>query len=80
MRRLLIGHSHIDILKVDIEGWEFDVFEAIARPSILEGLPLPFGQIHIEVHVWNKNFADFMSWWEMLETAGLRPFMTEVRL
>lgn len=53
---------------------------AIVRPFLVTGRPLPFGQINLEMHVWNKNFAEFLSWWEMLETAGLRPFMTEVRL
>ena len=62
-----------------MEGWEFDIMAAIIRPFLAAGQPLPFGQINLEMHVWNKNFAEFLSWWEMLETAGLRPFMTEVR-
>jgi len=74
------GHSHIDILKVDVEGWEFDIFAAILRPFLATDEPLPFGQMHLEIHVWNKNFAEFLSWWEMMETAGLRPFMTEPNL
>jgi hypothetical protein len=74
------GHTHIDILKVDVEGWEFDIMAAIIRPFLAAGQPLPFGQINLEMHVWNKNFAEFLSWWEMLETAGLRPFMTEPNL
>jgi hypothetical protein len=77
-RIICSGHKHIDILKVDVEGWEFDIMASIVRPFLAAGLPLPFGQINLEMHVWNKNFAEFLSWWEMLETAGLRPFMTEV--
>ncbi|KAI6039099.1 methyltransferase domain-containing protein [Pisolithus marmoratus] len=34
----------------------------------------------IEIHTWDKKFDDFLSWWELLEAAGLRPFMTEVNL
>lgn len=74
------GHTHIDILKVDVEGWEFDIMEAIIRPFLAADEPLPFGQINLELHVWNKKFSEFLSWWEMLETAGLRPFMTEPNL
>jgi hypothetical protein len=76
---ILAGHKHIDILKIDVEGWEFDIMASIVRPFVTSGEPLPFGQLNLEMHVWNKKFAEFLSWWEMLETAGLRPFMTEVR-
>jgi len=72
------GHKHIDILKIDVEGWEFDIMASIVRPFVTSSKPLPFGQLNLEMHVWNKKFAEFLSWWEMLETAGLRPFMTEV--
>lgn len=74
------GHTHIDILKIDVEGWEFDIMTAILRPFIAAGQPLPFGQISLEMHVWNKKFDEFLTWWEILETAGLRPFMAEPNL
>lgn len=51
---------------------------SIVKPFMLANKPLPFGQLNLEMHVWNKNFEEFLSWWEMLEAAGLRPFMTEV--
>lgn len=63
---------------MDVEGWEFDILTSVAQPFLASGDPLPFGQLLLEIHAWNKIFADFLSWWEMLETAGLRPFMTEV--
>ena len=69
------GHSFIDILKIDIEGYEFDTLKEIVMPYLETGEPLPFGQLQIEVHIWNKKFSDFLSWWEMLEAAGLRPVM-----
>lgn len=28
----LNGHAFVDILKIDLEGWEFEVLEAIVRP------------------------------------------------
>lgn len=51
---------------------------SIVKPYVLANKPLPFGQLNLELHMWNKEFHDFLSWWEMLEAAGLRPFMTEV--
>ena len=52
----------------------------ILQPYIASGEPLPFGQLLIEVHTWEKKFEDFLTWWELLEAAGLRPFMTEARI
>ncbi|PVG03175.1 hypothetical protein CPB86DRAFT_779522 [Serendipita vermifera] len=72
------GHTFVDILKVDIEGSEYDVLEALL--DSYAGQPLPFGQLQIEIHYWNIDFIRFMSWWEKLEAAGLRPFWTEPNL
>ncbi|KDQ49958.1 hypothetical protein JAAARDRAFT_42446 [Jaapia argillacea MUCL 33604] len=71
------GHTHIDILKVDMESGEFDTLTAIVKPYLTSELPLPFGQLQLEIHLWGKSFAEFKQWWEMLEEAGLRPFFTE---
>jgi len=73
------GHSHIDILKIDIEGWEFETITTLLTPYITSGKPLPFGQLQLEIHIWTKTFAEYLEWWETLEAAGLRPFWTEVR-
>lgn len=75
---LLTEHQYMDILKIDIEGWEFEVLAQILQPYIASGEPVPFGQLLIEIHTWDKTFEDFLSWWEMVESAGLRPFMSEV--
>ena len=73
------GHKFIDILKVDIEGAEFESFKAF-----LEAFPdqLPVGQLQLEVHARGENgdFPKFLKWWEDLERAGLRPFWTEPNL
>ncbi|TFK19556.1 hypothetical protein FA15DRAFT_759963 [Coprinopsis marcescibilis] len=74
------GHSHIDILKIDIEKWEFETLSAFIRPYISSGRPLPFGQLQLEIHIWNKTFEQLLRWWESLEAAGLRPFWTEPNL
>ncbi|KAJ8079363.1 hypothetical protein PM082_021867 [Marasmius tenuissimus] len=74
------GHTHIDILKVDIEGWEFGLLETLINPYMDAGKPLPFGQLQLEIHAWDKSFEYYLKWWEMLEDAGLRPFWTEPNL
>ncbi|TBU51741.1 methyltransferase domain-containing protein [Dichomitus squalens] len=100
------GHSHIDFLRLDVEGWEWETFRGIVRDFTMErGNPggggphapnkdnatsgwgvaeregvLPFGQLQIELHVWNQRFQDFLEWWELLEVAGLRPFHNEINL
>jgi hypothetical protein len=68
------------VLKIDIEGWEFETLAQIVQPYISSGEPLPFGQLIVELHTWDKKFSEFLPWWEMLEQAGLRPFMNEVRI
>ncbi|KAF7299064.1 hypothetical protein MIND_00854700 [Mycena indigotica] len=74
------GHTHIDILKIDIERWEFETLTALVKPYIASGKPLPFGQLQLEIHLWNLSFAEYLAWWESLEAAGLRPFWTEPNL
>ncbi|KAJ7626688.1 hypothetical protein DFH06DRAFT_1443784 [Mycena polygramma] len=74
------GHTHIDLLKIDIEGWEFETLTALVKPYLSSGKPLPFGQLSLEIHLWNLSFAEFLTWWESLEGAGLRPFWTEPNL
>lgn len=73
-------HAFVDILKIDIEGWEFQLLEAIVRPYVERGEPLPFGQLQIEIHAFNKSFPEMLHWWEMLEEVGLRPFSAEPNL
>ncbi|KAG8907979.1 hypothetical protein FRB99_001145 [Tulasnella sp. 403] len=72
------GHDFIDILKIDIEGFEFSVLTDII--NAYKGRPLPFGQLQLEIHAWGKTFLEVLTWWEALEAAGLRPFHTEPNL
>ncbi|KAF8644217.1 hypothetical protein AX16_008621 [Volvariella volvacea WC 439] len=81
------NHDHIDILKIDIEGWEFEALEAFVKPYLKAqgpggkaGRALPVGQLQLEIHIWDKTFEWFLGWWEMLESVGLRPFWTEPNL
>jgi len=54
------GHDWIDILKVDIEGSEFPMFDAIMDDF---GEILPFSQLQMEFHVRDDiiKFAEFLS-------------------
>ena len=76
------GHDFIDVLKIDIEGNEFDSLEVFI--DSFHGEPLPFGQLQLEVHVYGgsawQDFPKFLKWWEKLEAAGLRPFFSEPNL
>ncbi|KAH9048310.1 hypothetical protein EDB84DRAFT_1605723 [Lactarius hengduanensis] len=56
----------IDILKIDIEGGEFD------------GLTTCSSEIY--AREGRENFEYFARWWASLEAAGLRPFWTEPNL
>ncbi|KAI0791012.1 methyltransferase domain-containing protein [Abortiporus biennis] len=74
------GHNHIDILKIDLEGWEFKAMTEFIRPFIDAEDPLPIGQLHMEIHTWGKKFKELLTFFKDLEDAGLRPFMRESNL
>ncbi|KAJ7260905.1 methyltransferase domain-containing protein [Mycena haematopus] len=76
-----LGHTFVDIWKIDIEGSEFSALRDVIRS--FEGQPLPFGQMEIEIHIghiWEgmQTIGLFDEWWTMLEDAGLRPFWNEL--
>ena len=79
---ILIGHNHIDILKIDIEEAEFDVLGELVASFADKNQPLPFSQLQLEIHAWHQHaeFPYFLKWWESLEAAGLRPFWFEPNL
>ncbi|KZP31447.1 hypothetical protein FIBSPDRAFT_813653 [Athelia psychrophila] len=73
-------HTFIDLLKIDIEGAEF---ESLAEMIQSSSSVLPFGQLQLEIHALNSEYAKFpkfLEWWESPEKAGLRPFWTETNL
>ena len=77
------NHAFIDVLKIDIEGSEFDALMSFIASLELTGQDtLPIGQMQIEIHVWKPRdgFRYFMEWWELLERFGLRPFWFEPNL
>ncbi|KAI0055268.1 hypothetical protein BV25DRAFT_1833324 [Artomyces pyxidatus] len=88
------GHTHIDLLKVDLEGWEFDALSTFVAAQSPNGLPpyttaapvpedvpmLPVGQMLLELHLWGRPFPDLLHWWTVLERAGLRATASEPNL
>ncbi|KAI9455892.1 methyltransferase domain-containing protein [Russula earlei] len=77
----LNGHTFIDVLKIDIEGGEFDALVSFIAAHAQEG-ELPVGQVQLEIHAQGDRgrFDYFVKWWESLEAVGLRPFWTEPNL
>lgn len=79
MRRL--NHSYIDVLKVDIEGAEWTVFRDIferRRGQRGEALPLPFGQLLIELHF--QAVSTTVEFFRGMTVHGFRPFSREINL
>lgn len=75
------GHDHIDILKMDIEGFEFESMTSVIRYFTSRGLEVPISQFLVEIHLDPGKIGvdQFMQWWELLESAGFRPVWTEVK-
>jgi hypothetical protein len=66
------GHTHIDLLKIDIEGWEFETLANLLKPYIDSGKPLPFGQLSMEIHLWDRSFESIP--WLVGDAGGSRVF------
>ncbi|TAQ86166.1 hypothetical protein B7494_g5521 [Chlorociboria aeruginascens] len=76
------GHTYIDILKIDIEGSEYDALDSFMDSCEPSGV-LPIGQVQIELHLVDDEHVDFerfTNWWERLEGFGMRPTWLEVNL
>jgi hypothetical protein len=83
------NHTYIDILKIDVEGSEYTALDSVMDhfTKTWKGrgqAMLPIGQIMIEIHVGDDrpeiHFGRFRSWWERLETMGMRPTWMEMNL
>ncbi|KAF8264171.1 hypothetical protein EI94DRAFT_1739082 [Lactarius quietus] len=75
------GHTFNDILKIDIEGGEFDALTTLLS-SRAEDDVRPVSQLQLEIHACEgrKSFGYFSRWWAALEAAGLRPEGAEPNL
>ncbi len=75
-------HTYIDILKIDIEGAEYEALDAFMDACDKTGV-MPVGQVMIELHLVDDqhvNFERFTKWWERLEAFGMRPAWLEINL
>jgi len=71
-----LGHTVIDVLKIDIEGAEYDVIEDIIRS------PVYIGQILIEFHhrgLFNKTLEDTRNAVNLLRENGWKLFHISAR-
>lgn len=86
------GHTYIDIMKMDIEGAEFDAMTSwinhVKAQAEERGEPpvLPVGQLLVEIHLQPpgsngmfcpKTVVEWVDWFETLEELGLRPVNNE---
>lgn len=78
------GHMFVDIMKMDIEGAEFEALSALmdaAEANEETGVKtLPVGQLLVELHLdmkGPKTVREFLEWFERLERLGMRPVFNE---
>ncbi|KAL1582194.1 hypothetical protein WHR41_09186 [Cladosporium halotolerans] len=77
------GHDFIDVMKMDIEGSEFEALAALM--DSIEGTgakTLPVGQLLIELHLISEDgvpstVQELVNWFERLEHLGMRPVFNE---
>jgi hypothetical protein len=84
------GHDYVDVVKMDIEGYEYDALTSLvdfiaSTPNGNHNGSLPFGQLLVEMHLYDgarphgspENIRKWMEWWAALEKLGLRPANNE---
>lgn len=76
------GHDHIDVLKMDIESYEFEAMRSVIDHFLDKGEEIPIAQFQVEIHLMPGLIGvdEMIEWWELLEKAGFRPFWTEPNL
>ncbi len=72
------GHTWVDLLKIDVEGAEWEVLESLVAGTGGGG-PLPVGQAQVEFHVgWGDHGPqEAIDLLEALDDAGMRVFHVE---
>lgn len=68
-----LGHDFIDVLKVDVEGAEWEAFAPLFAAGA--GAPLPVGQLLIELHY--KDVNSTFHFFQAMERGGFRVFSRE---
>lgn len=71
-----LNHTHVDILKIDVEGGEFAALKQMLSSQSL--LSLGVQQLLVEFHLWNDEaFADFIRIVGALKSQGFLLFRKE---
>jgi Methyltransferase domain len=72
-----LGHSHVDILKIDIEGGEYASLRQMLASGTLHNLGVR--QLLIEFHfVPDEHFSEFVSLLDALKQQGFKLFRKEL--
>ena len=77
------GHHFVDIMKMDIEGAEFQALDALMDSIEESGQhALPIGQLLIELHITTRDdcpqtVRGLVKWFQRLESFGMRPVYNE---
>lgn len=77
-----LQHSWIDILKMDIEGAEYDVLPALVTHYSALNQRIPVTQAQIEYHHWSNRplVAQVVDTLKTMEAGGFRTFSTEYNI
>lgn len=77
-----LGHSWIDMLKMDVEGAEYDVLPALFTHYSALHQRIPVTQAQIEYHHWPGRplIAHLVDTLKMMEAGGFRTFSTEFNI
>ena len=83
-------HDYIDIMKMDIEGSEFDSLSAFVGEFSSPDVELPIGQLLVEIHIRQAEPQDpfempqtlpaWLEFWEAMEMKGMREVFIEPNL
>lgn len=74
-----LGHDWIDVLKMDVEGAEYQVLPAMVEHYAARNTGVPVAQILIEYHhaAGSPAMTDLVSTLKLMENSGFRVFSTE---
>lgn len=77
-----LGHSWVDMLKMDVEGAEYDVLPSLLTHYGALNQSVPVTQAQIEYHHWSSRplVAQLVETLKRMEAGGFRAFSTEYNI
>ena len=77
-----LGHSWLDMLKMDVEGAEYDILPALFTHYTALNQRIPVTQAQIEYHHWPSQpiITQLVDTLKMMEAGGFRAFSTEYNI